>query len=369
MSINLPFPAKELEELESTFSFASNEIYYYNTHRPTALVQKLQNRNDEFDPNLVPRIFESALHEQLETYQISKFMGTGHVIYFARTKSGKDLVLRATHGLPSPELYMEMEQWVIARYKEVGINSVEILTSDAGRKEFEFDYQIMRPLPGKDPEVEWEGSQEDYDQLSFNLGRMIARQYSLPAKGWGRWIQKNGQVEGALKSRSEYLNAYIEHDLGVLRLFDVINEQAADTLRVYFKSKDVEDLFSDTTQGYFIHHDVADHNIRYRGSEVVALFDWECAVVCDPVSDLAAAPTWKVQYPREKKLTDGFIAELGTIPDNLESKVAVYLLRTMLWKVAFALKGKRLAEKHVRFLRDAIARCGLSIEVKTHWVN
>lgn len=370
MSINLPFPTKELESLESRYSFASDEVYYYNTHRPTALVQKLQKRNEEFEPNLVPRIFESALHEQLESYHISKFMGTGHVIYFAKTKTGEELVLRATYGLAKPELYMEMEQKVIAQYNKVGIGSVEILAADASRKEFELDYQIMRPLPGKDPEIEWVGTQQDYDQLSFNLGRLIARQYSLPAERWGRWVKdKNGQVRGAMESWGEFLNAYVKHDLEVLRLFNVISERGSEQIDTLLKSQEIRSLFSNTTQGYFVHHDVADHNIRYEGNKVVSLFDWECAVVFDPISDLASAPTWKVQYPREKKLTEGFIAELGQKPDNLEARVGVYLLRTMLWKTAFALKGKRLAAKHTNFLSDACERCGLEIEIKTDWVN
>lgn len=370
MTVNLPFPEEALKKLESEYSFASDEIYYYNTHRPATLVQKLQKRNSEFNADVVPSVFEKALNEKISSYKISEFMGTGHVIFFVKTMSGHDMVLRATHGLTQPEKYMDMEKDVVELYKKVGIGSVDILTSDTSRSEFDFDYQIMRPLPGKDPEVEWVGSQADYDALSFDLGRVLAKQYRIPATGWGRWKRDvTGKIVGSMETHNQYLNAYVDHDLRVLKLFGVIDEDGQGTITNFLASKEVKSLFDDGSKPHFIHHDLADHNIRYDGTKVMAMFDWECSVVYDPISDLASAPTWKVQYPRERKLTEGFIAELGAKPDNLETKVGVYLLRTMLWKVAFALKGKRLAEKHVNFLSDALSRCGLDVKINRDWVN
>lgn len=369
MTDNLKFPELELRQLESEFTFKSDDVYYYNTHRPASLVQKLQMRNKEFDANMVPIVFEKALNEKLESYTPSHFAGTGHVIYFVKTKSGKELVLRATHGLNEPENYMDMERDVIQMYKKAGIPSVEILCADTTRRTFEFDYQIMKPLIGKDPEIEWNGTQDDYDELSFDLGRMCAKQYQIPGIGWGRWrCNTEGMIVGTRSSQNEYLNSYLDHDLRVIALFGTLDNEATQKIKEYFVSSEIKSLFADLKQSYFIHHDLADHNIRYEGRKVLAFFDWECSVIHDPISDLASAPTWKVQYPREQKMTEGFLAELGYKPDNFEAKVGVYLLRTMLWKVAFALKGKRLAEKHVNFLSDAFTRCGLDVKVNREWL-
>jgi aminoglycoside phosphotransferase (APT) family kinase protein len=115
-----------------------------------------------------------------------------------------------------------------------------------------------------------------------------------------------------------------------LTLFALIDPNGIDQLRSYFNSPNLTSLFSDMQTSYFVHHDVADHNIRYLGQEIHALFDWENAVVYDPISDIGSAPTWKVHYPREAKLRAGFLAELGLKPNNFEAKVDVYFLRTML---------------------------------------
>lgn len=281
-----------------------------------------------------------------------------------RTKSGKDFVLRATHALDVPEKYMDMEKEVVEMYRRLGIPSTEIVTSDASRKDFPFDYQIMLPLTGKDMESEWEGSKEDYDSMSFDLGRMIALQYQIPGTGWGRWRRnERGEIVGAKKTHKDYLIAYLDHDLEVLDLFHLTDASGIETLRAFFESGDMGSLFADATTSYFVHHDIADHNIRYTGNQIVALYDWENAVIYDPISDLGSAPTWKTHYPREEKLVGGFLAELGSKPDNLEAKIAVYFLRTMLWKIQFALKGRRLNARHIELLRDALQRNRLAIEI------
>ncbi len=357
------YPSDKLARLESKYTFVSDDIYYYNAHRPASIVKRLQNRTQEFDAQVVPEIFSHSLHEKIVTYEVSNYFGTGHIIVFVKTKSGKKLVLRATHALEEPEKYVELEQDIINRYKKAGVPSVEILASDASRRYFPFDYQIMLPLSGKDLELEWEGNQDQYDALSFELGKFIARQYQIPGEGWGRWKRdKDGTVRGAKSSHHAYLTAYLDHDLEVISLFDVIGDSGCKQLLEYFSSKNLQDLFKHTTP-HFVHHDIADHNIRYSGSRILSLYDWENAVVFDPISDLGSAPTWKTHYPREQKLREGFVAELGFKPDNLDMKADVYFLRTMLWKTQFALKGQRLGSRHISLLEDAIKRNGLQIKI------
>lgn len=364
-----PYPAKELAQLEDQYSFASDDIYYYNTHRPGILVRQLQQRLDEFDPQLVPPVFAKALGEKVVHQEISRLFGTGHIIVFVKTDKNRELVLRATHALTQPEKYMDMEADVIARYLSVGIPSTEIIASDASRENFPFDYQIMLPLTGKDLENEWSGDKSSYDQLSLELGRMLARQYQLPGKGWGRWKRnESGEIVGAKSSHHDYLIAYLDHDLAVLDLFGLTDPHGIGVLQEFFNSPGLTSLFHDETQSYFVHHDVADHNIRYLGAKVTALYDWENAVLYDPISDIGSAPTWKTHYPREKLLRQGFIEQLGRKPDNFESKADVYFLRTMLWKLQFALKGKRLNARHLELTQDALNRNGLSIVLNSNLI-
>lgn len=362
MSLDPNIEAK-IVEIESRYEYKSDDVFYFVAHRPTSLVRKLQHRIENFDTNIVSEIF-NKINEKVEYFEVSNNWGTGHIITFVRTKSNKELVLRTNYALTEPEYYMDWEKDIVKKYNSVGINSVPIIKTDTSRKEFSFDYQIVERLPGKDLELEWEGEQDNYTKLSFELGQIFAKQYQLPADGWGRWKKDSkNNIIGAKSSHHDYLTAYLEHDLEFITLFKFVSEDDVDIIRNYFASKNLKSLFSDTTQGYYMHHDLADHNVRYEDSKILSIFDWENAVVFDPICDLGAVPTWKSHYPREKLFIDGFISEIGYKPANLENKIAVYLLRTMLWKIQFALKGNRLSSRHINLFEEALIRNGLS-EIK-----
>lgn len=363
MSLDPVLEAKLLE-LESKYTYRSEDIYYFNVHRPASLVRRLQHRTEEFDPNIVPSVFKQSLGEGVDFQEVFTNMGTGHIIVFVKTTSGKDLVLRANHALSTPEYYMDWEKTITARFEAIGIHSVPILASDTSRQYFPFDYQIIEKLPGRDLELEWEGSQSNYNELSFELGKIFAKQYQLPGTGWGRWTKdKTGQIVGAKSSHHDYLIAYLDHDLEFISFFNFLSQDDSEKIKNYLNSPNIYSLFANTTQGYFMHHDLPDHNVRYLDNKILSIFDWENAVVFDPICDLGAVPTWKSHYPREKQFIDGFVAELGKKPDNLEIKISVYLLRTMLWKIQFALKGNRVNARHINLFEEALIRNGLS-EIK-----
>jgi len=105
---------EDLLKLEANYSYKSDEVYYYNVHRQKALILKLQQRFDFFDYSTLPLIF-SNIHEEIESYEVLKKKGTGHVIILVRTTSGRDLVLRVNLLIDEPEHYMNLEKIFIAQ--------------------------------------------------------------------------------------------------------------------------------------------------------------------------------------------------------------------------------------------------------------
>jgi len=354
---------EDLLKLEANYSYKSDEVYYYNVHRQKALILKLQQRFDFFDYATLPLIF-SNIHEEIESYEVLKKKGTGHVIILVRTTSGRDLVLRVNLLIDEPEHYMNLEKIFIQKFASIGIGSSEVLFSDTSRKQVPFDYQIMERLIGKGLGEEWEGTQSDYDAISTQFGANAAKMYKLPGKGWGRLRQNaTGELYGTKNSLVEYLTTYLEHDLEMIQLFKFISVQDAEKIHNYFYSPAISDLFGSSTQSYFIHNDPSDLNMRYEGNKLVAVFDWENAAMYDPICELGSASTWTVQYPKDEQMIAGFVQELGYTPDNLQEKMSVYFLRKMLDKVQFALRGERLAEKHIRLFAEGCKRNGLDVKV------
>lgn len=216
------------------------------------------------------------------SYQYDEKVGTGHLIIFVEVEDVGNVVLRANLFMDDKEEYLDYEKEFSEMYKGVGIPGSEILFSDTSRSVFDFDYQIMKVLPGKSLIQEWEGSKEDYENIAEQIGSAVAKEYQLPIKGWGRISRdEDGNLVGQFKSLVSYLNAYLDHDLEILVLFGFISDN--DALKI-------SDFFS-------------------------------------------------------------------------SSKMSVYFLRKMIDKVQFALKGERLAEKHIRLFREGIKRNGLKVEV------
>jgi len=364
--INYKKYSKQLTQLESNYTYKSDEIYYYNVHRPTSLVKTLQKRYEHFDYSLIPEIVEHALGKKVIDYHYKDNAGTGHLIIFVEVEGLGELVLRTNLSIDEVEEYMEFEKEFSELYEKTGIPSSKILFSDTSRKEFPFDYQIMEVLPGKDLYLEWEGTRENYENVVFQIGECIAREYKVPmkVKGWGR-IKKddNGDFVGTSDSLTSYLNAYLEHDLKVLELFEFISAEDSKKIQNYFESGELKELFSDMSHGYLVHNDPSDLNMRYEGDQFVSLFDWENAVIYDPICELGTAPTWSTVFPKKEKMVEGFISELGYKPDNLEKKMAVYFLRKIIDKVQFALRGERLAEKHIGYFKEGVADNGLNVKV------
>lgn len=343
-------------------SYPSDGIYYFNTHRPQSLVKSLQGRYERFDIAQASHIVENCLGEKVLSCKPDGNFGTGHVIFFVETES-RAVVFRANVGIDTPEHYMDLEAKFIELYRMAGIPVGSILMSNTSRTEYPFDFQIQELLPGQDLETQWSGTKEQYNAISYQLGSLVARTYACPVEGWGRFLPmgKNDTLKGAKKSAFEYLASYLDYDLNVIKKSGLIDDWQSDAIKKHFtKSKPMMNRLS---QAYLVHHDLADHNIRYAEDKIVAVFDWENAVAFDPVSDLASAPTWVCHFARKDLMIKGFLDTLGFKPENFEERVALYFLRTMLWKIAFAIKGERLSERHIKLFNEALADCGIDFTV------
>lgn len=332
------------------YSFDSDDVYYFNTHRSKELVLALQNRYSGFDDSIVPSLVERALACKVHKIVRNSNFGTGHIIYIVDTDRG-DVVFRGNRFLEIPEHYMQLEQIITETYKAVGIPVNSMLFSDTSRALVPFDYQIMELLPGKDLEDDFNGTKEDYDTISYRLGQLVALQYKAPVAGWGRF-KNTDELIGVKNSAHEFLMAYVDHDLEEMVKGGLITDEGYTEIMSFLVG--TKPILDKLGQAHLLNHDIADHNIRYEGNRVVALFDWENAVAFDPLCEIGSAHTWVCHYPRREQMTRGFLDALGFIPEDFEARVSLYFLRTMLWKSAFALRGERFSERHYGLLREAL---------------
>lgn len=315
------------------------DIYYAVAHRPQAEIDSFKNRYDRFDTSQIPQIFKKSLNLDINSWKRSSSWGTSHVIYFVRVKNYKRaLVLRANLGVGKPEVVMQVEKLVTDAVAQTGIPTNRVLFADVTRKHFPFDFQIQKKLKGRDLEDHFHGSQAEYDRMSFELGEYVAKIHSLIFPNFGRFDEPaalKNILRGAKKHFFDYIETCLDHDIEYLVKGKILSMTIGDKIRKIFEEYK---YIIDIKQGVLIHHDLADHNIMFAGNKITAIFDWEACCVGDPVLDLASCPTWRTHYSREEKFLEGY-KSISELPEFFKEKRDIYRLRTMLWKMVFAIRA------------------------------
>lgn len=315
-----------------------DDIYYTVAHRSQEEIDSFKTRYQDFDTAVIPQIFADSLHLTALDWKQSTSWGSSHVIYFVKVKEQEQsLVFRANLGFnKKPEVIMFVEKLLTDDVAKIGVPTNRILYVDVSRKTHPFDYQIEEMLVGEDLEDHFTGTQEEYDQMSFELGQLVAKIHSIQYPKFGKFDESKaleGKLEGTKQTFYEYIVTKLLSDLDYLVRADVIDKDKSERIiKLFEEHKSV----INSSQGVLIHHDLADHNIMFKNNQITGIFDWEACVVGDPVLDLASCPTWKTHYPREEKLLEGYFS-IVTKPNHFIEKMAIYRLRTMLWKMVYAI--------------------------------
>lgn len=323
-----------------------SDIFYPVAHRSQEEIDALKSRYESFDDAVIPSLIKEAVGLTATTWVKPASWGTSHVTYIVSVKEReRPVVLRANIGWGEPETYMQVEKLITDQVASLGVSVNRILYVDITRKRYPFDYQIQGALEGKDIEGAFHGNRTDYDQLSFDLGRYIAMWGSLTYEGFGRFDGRQamaGILLGTKQSMYDYIIVRLDDDLKYLVDQEILSVEKARQVRKLFESH--KPVIS-VKIGTLVQYDLADHNIMFDGVRTITgIFDWEAAVVGDPILDLASSPTWKTHYPREEKLIEGY-RSVRDLPTFFQEKMNIYRLRTMIWKMVYALRAGILSEE------------------------
>ncbi len=317
-----------------------NDIFYPVAHRSDEEIEALKNRYATFREDTIPAVIKEACGMTAVSWKKPESWSTSHVIYIVTVRErARPVVLRANIGWGEPERYMEIEKLITDQVATFGIPVNRILYVDITRSVYAFDYQIQDMLEGVDIEGHFHGTRQDYDQLSFDIGKFVGMWGERTYEGFGRLDARaaaQGKLAGTKSSMYEYVVVRLDEDIAYLVEAGVISLERGAAIRKLFE--DHKSIIS-VKKGTLVQYDLADHNIMYDGERVITgIFDWEAAVIGDPVLDLASAPTWKTFFPREEKMIEGY-RSVRDLPNFFKEKMAIYRLRTMLWKMVYAIRA------------------------------
>jgi len=337
-----------------------NDIFYPVAHRDSGEIEALKSRYKLFDEALIPGILKEV-NLTAVSWTTPASWSTSHVIYIVVTKERpRPVILRTNIGWGNSETYMLIEKLITDQVAILGVPVNRILHVDVSRSVYPFDYQIQDALEGTDIEDTFHGTRTEYDQMSFDIGRYVAMWGDLSFSEFGRFDEDaalTGKLTGTKQSMYEYILVRLDEDVRFLADHDVLGTGKADRIRRIFD--EYKPVMSVKT-GTLVQYDLADHNIMFDGSSTITgIFDWEAAVVGDPMLDLASAPTWKTFHPREEKLIEGY-KSFRDLPTFFREKMDVYRLRTMLWKMVYAIRAGILNDARMKKFQDSLVPFSIS---------
>jgi len=340
-----------------------SDIYYAVAHRDQKEIDSFKTRYDEFDISVIPKIFKDALNLQVIDIKQSTSWGSSHVVYFVEIKgSAEKLVFRANLGFnKKPETVMKIEKLICEKVARLKVPTNKVLYVDVSRKKYPFDFQIQECLEGSDIENNFKGTKEDYDKLSFDLGKYIATYSKLQFEKFGRFDEvaiSNNVLIGSKKSFFDYITTCLEDDLKYLKDNQVISTSVNKKIIKLFD--DYKPIINSVKKGSLVHHDLADHNIFFKGNAITGIFDWEAAVVGDPILDVSSCTTWRTFYPREEKLVEGY-QTVTELPEYFQEKMDIYRLRTMLWKIVYVIRINILNDFRKQMFLNSLKPFNLSL--------
>lgn len=312
------------------------------------------------DKVVIPAIFKDVLGLNVRSFTRSSSWGSSHVIYFVKLKGHRDLVFRANTGASStPEIEMLLEKLITEKVQKIGVPTNKVLHVDISRSTYPFDFQIQEVLAGRDPEADFDGSEENYLKIVYQTGQAIAQLSSIKFEGFGRFDTQSalgGELRGAKDKFSDYIMLNVEDDLAGLAKHQIIDDSRATSISRYIAER--KSIINAHRPASLVHHDLADHNLMYRHDTLTGIFDWETAVAGDPILDLASCPTWKSHYPKRDQLLKGY-QSITKLPDNFEELEKVYRLRTMLWKGYYAIRANIVNDARRELIEATFQACGL----------
>lgn len=332
------------------------EIYYVVAHRDQREIDSFKTRYESFDTACIPVIFNDVLNLKVVDIQRSTSWGSSHVVYFVRVVGwDRPAVFRANLGVnPVPEIVMKTEQLICQAVEKIGVPTNKVIYVDVSRNQYQFDYQIQECLIGHDIENHFKGTKEEYDKLSFELGEYIAMYSTLRFDKFGLFdsfgVQRNTLV-GTKDIFSQYITTCLDQDLNFITSRNVITTAVRDQIVKLFD--EYKPVINSLKEGSLVHHDLADHNIFFDSGRISGIFDWETAVVGDPVLDLASCPTWKTFFPREEQVVKGYHSIVG-VNDYFRERMDIYRLRTMLWKIVYAIRMDILDDARKQRFADSL---------------
>lgn len=304
------------------------DIYYWKCDRPAAF----HGTEDQRDVSSMSHLLLGVLKEFYsgKTVELRHAGGQGNHVTWIAQVDGADLFVRVEDG-PEQDDYIEVESFLLAEVRSLGIPSPRVHVVDASRRQVPFAWQVMDCIACPDINQLYKEGKLNLEAAASQIGAAVAQWQGMQPAGYGPFdpevLRTQGHLQGFHRRYEDYYRLNLEKHLRFLlaRGFLVSSE-----VEVILDAVERHRALLDLAHGCLVHKDLALWNILGTEAEIVAFIDWDDAVSGDPMDDLSLLGCFYDGAVLARAL-EGY-ASVRPLPENYRRRFWLHLLRNMIVK-------------------------------------
>lgn len=247
-----------------------------------------------------------------------------------------------------PEAQFLQEVRINNLLKENALPFLSIIYVDISRKDFPFDFIIMKEAEGSIVHNRKLDKKKE-EAIFSKLGEFIAKIHSLKTTHYGPFstakMDKEGTLVGLYTSWEKFFLLHLDSHIDICANVKAISLFEKDQINQIFSGNRY--LLSDVVPA-IIHNDLSARNMFTDSKDLTTLIDWEDAISGDPIYDIASFGTFCYMPQHEDRITyfkKGY-KSVRPLPLDFEKRYWLYYLRIALLKTAL------LSRQSDRIIKD-----------------
>lgn len=309
-------------------------IYYWKCDNPLPVEEKLV-YNDKYRlADISDLVRKIAIHHFSAEPLFVEAVGVSGNHYTYRIHYPDQIVFFRSDDGKIQDDYMDAEAVAIKLASEAGVPVPEVIATDTSMKSFPVRYQLLENVAGDTMSDLYQVGTLDRTATALQLGRYLGKLHNVNIEGFGfintDELHKSGKVNGLNATNADYFNTRLEDHLQFLQDTQFLKSEEVHQIEELLK-KYADHL--ELAKGSLVHKDIAYWNLVGTNSQINAIVDWDDVISGDPIDDLAVVRCF-YQDDVFLPMLEGY-GEVRELPDDFEVRLALYLIRNMLWKTVF----------------------------------
>ena len=279
---------------------------------PDDVLKELRNRNHEefgFNYKTIKSAAINSLHQDISVKEVLKDSTFSRAFPIYSFETDEYFIFKINLGLiDDAARCLHLQQWINHEAIIEGVLTAKIITTDTSHEFCPFDFQIMEYINGQTL-YELRNDEELVCDILTQVSKELNKLHDVKVNGFGL-LGSN-----LYKSWNGFLNHNYEKHLMYLSLNKIIDHNKSKTLFQY-------DFPEYDEMPCLLHGDLSYNNIIVKNRQLMGILDWDDALFCDPVFDLANFATF---HP--EKRYDYFLNSFKNKPDDFYQRFWLYFLR------------------------------------------